>query len=99
MDPAAMKPYGLAILDYHRGNPSAVISVCRDDGKRDELPASAFFRQAEDYDLERVALGFCRGQVLDVGAGAGCHSLFLQKKGLSVCAIDVSPEAVQVCIW
>ena len=46
--------------------------------------------------LERTALDLCRGRVLDVGAGAGCHSLALQQKGLDVTAIDISPLSVEV---
>ena len=34
--------------------------------------------------------------MLDLGAGAGCHSLELQKRGFTVKAVDSSPGAVQV---
>ena len=91
-----MKPYGLALLDYHRGNLDATLAIYRDDGWRDELSIKTFFRRAEEYELERIALELCRGHVLDVGAGTGLHSLFLQDKVLSVCAMDVLPEAVQI---
>ncbi len=40
---------------------------------------------------------FVNGRVLDVGCGAGRHSLYLQKKGFDVLGIDVSPLAVKVC--
>ena len=96
MNPEAMRPYGNALLDYHRGNLSATLIIYRDDGWRDELPMGMFFRQSQGYDLERTALDLCHGHVLDVGAGTGIHSLFLQERGLLVCAIDVSPEAVQI---
>jgi len=96
MNPEAMKPYGLALLDYHNGNHGAILTTYRDDEWKTDLSISTFFRQAQDYELERIALYSCRGKVLDVGAGAGIHSLFLQDKGLQVCAIDISPEAIQI---
>lgn len=96
MDPRAMKPYGMALLDYHRGDTSATVTVLRDDGLETALPMSVFFRQAQDLPPDRMALDLCHGRVLDAGAGAGCHSLFLQGEGFPVCAIDVSPEAVRI---
>lgn len=98
MNPEAMKPYGLALSDYDKGNLSATLVIYRDDGWRDELPMSVFYRQPQEYDLEHTALDLCYGHVLDVGAGAGIHSLFLQEIGIVVCAIDVSPEAVQIML-
>jgi len=96
MNPEAMKPYGLALSDYDKGNLSATLIIYRDDGWREELPMSGFFRQPQEYDLERTALDLCYAHVLDVGAGTGIHSLFLQERGVAVCAIDISPEAVQI---
>ncbi len=96
MDAEAMKPYGMSLLDYHEGYISAAVEVVRDDGLVTLLPASTFFRPAHAYEIERTALELTRGRVLDVGAGTGLHSIFLQEKGLKVCAIDMSAEAIQV---
>jgi 2-polyprenyl-3-methyl-5-hydroxy-6-metoxy-1,4-benzoquinol methylase len=41
-------------------------------------------------------LELCRGRVLDVGAGTGVHTLYLQDRGFDVCAIDVLPDAVEI---
>ncbi len=45
--------------------------------------------------IERKALDMTKGKTLDVGAGSGCHSLFLQEKGIDVTAIDIAPLSVQ----
>jgi SAM-dependent methyltransferase len=37
------------------------------------------------------------GRVLDIGCGAGRHSLYLQKNGFDVVGIDNSPLAIKVC--
>jgi 2-polyprenyl-3-methyl-5-hydroxy-6-metoxy-1,4-benzoquinol methylase len=92
----AMKPIGLAIKDYFAGDLSAEVKTCRDDGVVNSMSINVFFRNATDFQLDKLILDNCRGRVLDIGAGAGIHSLYLQEKGFSVCALDVSPEACQV---
>jgi len=61
-------------------------------------PVEEFYRPDDQLlpELERTALGLCRGRTLDLGAGAGRHALELQHRGFDVTAIDVSPEAVQI---
>lgn len=93
----SMKPYGMALLDYFNGNSDAVLSYERDDGFVEQGPVSIFFRKPADFfPHEQKALDLCRGHILDIGAGAGIHSLALQERGLSVTAVDISPEAVEV---
>ncbi len=46
---------------------------------------------------QKKAMRYVRGRVLDVGCGAGRHSLYLQEKGFDVLGLDVSPLAVEVC--
>jgi hypothetical protein len=45
---------------------------------------------------ERRAMRFVRGRVLDLGCGAARVSLELQRRGLEVVGVDVSPLAVEV---
>lgn len=97
MDSKSYKPYGLALLDCFNGDTSAKVMICRDDGAKREHLLREYFRQASDFlPMEKTALHLCRGRILDVGAGAGPHSLVLQDQGQYVCAIDISPEACEI---
>ncbi len=97
MEIKSMDPYGCSLLDYFHGDESAKVAVLRDDGFVSSLPAGVFFRKEENFSpLEKKAVDLCRGKVLDIGAGAGCHSLALQKRGMKVLAIDISPQAVEI---
>ena len=68
----------------------------RDDGFVDAAMLSYFAPVRSWPAVERRALRFVRGRVLDVGVGAGRVALELQARGRDVVAIDVSPGAVQV---
>ena len=46
--------------------------------------------------IEKKAIKFAKGRILDVGCGAGRVSLFLQQKGFDATGIDNSPTAVEV---
>lgn len=91
------EPHGRALRDFASGDRDATIVVHSSFGEHEELPVAVFFRAPEDFfAFERAALPLCRGRVLDVGAGTGVHALYLQDRGLDVCAIDVLPEAVEI---
>ena len=89
--------HGISLLDYFNGDTSATIAVYGELVARREVPVSLFFREPADFPMvEKKAIELCRGRVLDIGAGAGCHSLALQDRGLSVLALDFLPECVEV---
>lgn len=97
MNPDAMEPFGRALLAYLEGDASARLVLRRDDGEEAAIPAAVFFRDESGFTgIEQTAIRLCEGRVLDVGAGAGPHSLALQRGAHSVTAIDISPEAVTV---
>lgn len=99
MDPSAMTPYGLALLAHAAGETGAELTIRRDDGVASSLPAGHFFRDASQLSpIEAAALDRCRGDVLDVGAGTGTHSLILRDRGLTVTSIDICPQAVDVMV-
>jgi SAM-dependent methyltransferase len=61
------------------------------------MPVDVYFRDPDDMpELEWIALQQCRGAVLDIGAGAGSHTLALQQMGLNTTALDFSPKAAAV---
>jgi SAM-dependent methyltransferase len=70
--------------------------VERDDGFIDTSMLDYFAPVRRWAPVERRALRFVRGRVLDVGVGAGRVALELQARGRDVVAIDVSPGAVEV---
>src|SRR5699024_9750817 len=65
-------------------------------GDTEEMPIEIFFREESELsELEEIALALCDGKVLDVGAGAGIHTLDLQKQGMEVEALDISKRACE----
>lgn len=89
--------FGLALLDFQNGNYTEDLITWTNISDEDELPLPYLFRSFKDMPaLEQKALKLAKGTILDVGCGAGSHSLYLQKKGLQVKAIDISLGAVTV---
>ena len=89
-------PMGHAIADYHTTGKAARLRVFSPMFDEDEIPVATLFRSVDDMPaIERKALELADGKILDVGAGAGCHSLALQAMGKTVTAIDISPLCVE----
>jgi len=84
-------PLGRAMLDYFNGVRDRELLVSSSVELEGPMEPGHFFRTAENLPpLEKIALEYCRGKVLDVGAGAGCHSAILQNQGLEVHPIELS---------
>jgi SAM-dependent methyltransferase len=89
--------FGQSFIAYLNGKPSFEI-IERDDGYTDYQDTRSYFTTYEEWStLEKEALSYVKGRVLDVGCGAGRHALYLQKKGFEVLGIDISPLAIEVC--
>ena len=89
-------PFGFAIHDYNLKKNSNIITVKSDLCDDDEIPVSYLFRAYQNMpEIERIALDLCQGETLDIGAGAGSHSIYLKGKGLSSFAIDTSAGAIE----
>lgn len=89
--------FGKALLDYQNGNYTEDIITSTNISEEDDLPLPYLFRDFNDMPkLEKKALKLATGNILDVGCGAGSHSLYLQEKGFQVKAIDISKGAIEV---
>lgn len=87
---------GKAIADFYKGNANGKLRVLSPMFEEDEIPLSTLFRSFRDMPkMEQKALKMAKGKTLDVGAGSGCHSLWLQDNGVDVTAIDISPYSVE----
>jgi SAM-dependent methyltransferase len=89
--------YGKAILDHYKGI-ALRLSTFSSIAGEDELPLHHLFRNFNEMPaMEQMALQLSEGKVLDLGCGAGSHSLFLQEKNLDITAIDISKGAIEAC--
>ena len=85
-------PIGNAVKDYMNGITDEAILVRTDIAEDEHLPAAYFLRNFDQMpSQEQEALKRAEGRVLDIGAGAGAHSLWLQEHGFEVDSIDISP--------
>lgn len=91
--------FGKAILDYQTGNNPEDIITETSISEEDVMSVEYLFRNyAEMPKIEQKALNEAKGKVLDVGCGAGSHSLYLQNnRKLNVTAIDISANAIKAC--
>jgi SAM-dependent methyltransferase len=90
--------FGQAILDYQTQNAPEDLVTETNISEADEMSVAYLFRTHQDMPkIEKKALQFAKGKILDVGCGAGSHSLYLQQKGFDVTAIDISPNAIKAC--
>lgn len=98
VDIKALKdPMGAAIYDYFKNGRAAKLRVFSSQFEEDEIPVADLFREYEQMPyLEKLALGLCKGRILDVGAGSGCHSVALAGMDKKTTAIDISPLSVEV---
>ena len=88
---------GEALWDYHNKKTQVnKIITWTSLTEEDAIDLSYFFRSFDEMPgLEQQALKLSKGRVLDVGCGAGSHSLYLQNKmKLEVYGIDRSPGAI-----
>ncbi|SDY24339.1 Methyltransferase domain-containing protein [Micromonospora pattaloongensis] len=78
--------------------PRPVIEIIeRDDGLINGAPAAHYLDGPESWQpYDHRAVDRVRGEVLDIGAGAGRIALLLQERSVPVTGLDISPGALAV---
>jgi SAM-dependent methyltransferase len=90
--------FGKAILDYQTNNLPEDLITETSISEADEMSVAYLFRSFDEMPkIEQKALELCHGKILDIGCGAGSHSLYLQQKGFEVTSIDISENAIKAC--
>jgi len=83
--------FGNAVLDYYNDQYTEDIVVHSSIAEDDIIPIPYLFRTYPEMSfIEQKALQLSKGKTLDIGSGAGSHSLWLQEKGIDVTALDIS---------
>ena len=90
---------GQAIHEYYHNENPEDLQTETSISELDELPVEYLFRDFKEMNaIEQKALELAKGKVLDIGAGAGSHALYLQnERNLDVLALDISAKSVEVC--
>jgi 2-polyprenyl-3-methyl-5-hydroxy-6-metoxy-1,4-benzoquinol methylase len=91
--------FGKAILDYQTNNSPENLFTETSISDEDEMSVSYLFRAFSQMPkIEQEALEMCFGTILDVGCGAGSHSLYLENEmKLDLTSIDISTNAIKAC--
>lgn len=88
---------GQAILDYHLNDTPGRLWIHNTYNRKESMPVKIYFRNEKHMpELELIALGKCKGSILEIGAGAGSHALLLQERGFEITALDISGKACKV---
>lgn len=91
--------FGKAIYDFQTNNSPENIITETSISEEDEMSVAYLFRSYNEMPkIEQKALQLASGKILDVGCGAGSHSLSLQNdRNLNVTSIDISEKAIETC--
>jgi SAM-dependent methyltransferase len=90
-------PFVEAFHDYLNGETGEELAIYVNNEFSENMPVRYFFRGYDEMpQLEQIALKECKGKILDIGAGAGCHSMILQNRGYDITALDIKKGFVDI---
>jgi SAM-dependent methyltransferase len=91
--------FGKAMFDFQTNNSPEDIITETTISEEDEMSVDYLFRSYNEMPkIEQKALQLTTGKTLDVGCGAGSHSLSLQNdRNINVTSIDISEKAIETC--
>jgi SAM-dependent methyltransferase len=91
--------FGKAMFDFQTNNSPEDIITETTISEEDEMSVDYLFRSYNEMPkIEQKALQLTTGKTLDVGCGAGSHSLSLQNdRNIDVTSIDISEKAIETC--
>jgi SAM-dependent methyltransferase len=91
--------FGKAVTDYYSSPIKwpGKITVHSSISGKEYIKVSHLFRPFKKMpELEALALEYCTGSILDIGACAGSHALELQNRGKDVTALEISEVCCSV---
>jgi cyclopropane fatty-acyl-phospholipid synthase-like methyltransferase len=90
-------PIGRAVHNYYFKQENQPVVIYTDDFDPDEVSPSYFFRTFDEMPpLEQLALKKAGGRILDIGACAGCHSIYLRQQQYEVTSLEQSALCCEV---
>jgi SAM-dependent methyltransferase len=90
--------FGTSLWDYFNRRRKYRHIIERDDGYCDtQLTARYFWPYKKWPAIEKKALKYAKGKILDMGCGAGRHAIWLQNKGHDITGVDFSPLNIKIC--
>ena len=88
--------FGKALYNFWQGDRKTQYIVRRDDNYVNSDGLDVYFSQKPNP-LEEKALAYSKGNILDVGCGAGRHVLYYQNTQYNIIGVDNSPFAIKTC--
>ncbi len=88
--------FGRIYLDAYKGK-TTNYRLTSDGFELDKRSISVYIQGFKEWaKIEKRILSNLKGKILDLGAGTGRHSIYLQRKGCDIYALDLSPLAIKI---